>query len=130
LQEIPDVLSTAMLCSWVEINPTTAEGLGIHQGDLVEVTSRHGTLQSPALLVPGIAPDTLAMPVGQGHTNFGRYASGRGANPLALLAPKSEPQTGSLAWAATRVNIRKVGPGKLPLFAGGLSRFPHEHEQR
>jgi anaerobic selenocysteine-containing dehydrogenase len=130
LQEIPDVLSTAMWCSWVEINPTTAEGLGIQQGDLVEVTSRHGTLQSPALLAPGIAPDTLAMPVGQGHTNFGRYASARGANPLALLAPKSEPQTGSLAWAATRVNIRKVGPGKLPLFAGGLSRFPHEHEQR
>lgn len=130
MQELPDVLSTVMWGSWVEINPATARQLDIEQGDLVEITSEHGSLRSPAVISPGIAPDTLAMPVGQGHTNFGRYASGRGANPLAVLAPKSESQTGSLAWAATRVRIRKVGPGKLAAFAGGLSRFPTEHEQR
>ena len=70
------------------------------------------------------------MPVGQGHENFTRYASARGANPIALLAPLTEPETGSLAWAATRVGVLRVGRGKLNLFAGGLSRFPHEREQR
>jgi len=132
LQELPDVLTSAMWSTWVELNPQTAERLKIRQGDLVEVTSQHGTLQAPAILSPGIAPDVVAMPVGQGHDNFGRYASGRGANPLAILAPLTERETGSLAWAATRVKLALVGPGegKLILFAGGMSRFPHETEHR
>ena len=130
MQEVPDVLSTAMWNSWVEINPKTAERLNIRQGDLVEVASQHGKLQAPAVVSPGIAPDVVAMPVGQGHENFGRYASGRGANPVAILAPKTVAETGSLAWAATRVKIARVGEGKLALFGGGLSRFPHELEHR
>lgn len=130
LQEMPDPLSTAMWGSWVEINPKTAERLKIEQGDLVEVASQHGKLQAPAVISPGIAPDVIAMPVGQGHSNFGRYASGRGANPIAILAPLEEPETGSLAWAATRVKIALVGKGTLALFAGGLSRFPNEKEPR
>jgi menaquinone reductase, molybdopterin-binding-like subunit len=120
LQELPDPLSTAMWSSWVEINPHTASRLGIGRGDLVDVTSRHGSLRAPALLTPAIAPDAVAMPVGQGHKTFTRYASGRGANPIALLGPMSEPETGSLAWAATRVKVARAGPGdgSLILFAG------------
>lgn len=127
LQELPDPLSTAMWGSWVEINPQTAERLGIREGDLVEVVSQHGKLQAPTLISPGIAPDVVAMPVGQGHENFTRYASRRGANPVSILAPMVEPETDSLAWAATRVRIRRVGEGRLALFAGGLRELPHEH---
>jgi anaerobic selenocysteine-containing dehydrogenase len=121
LQELPDVLSTAMWSSWVEIHPKTAAALGIAQGDLVEITSSAGTIQSPALLSPGIAPDVVAMPAGQGHENYTRYASGRGANPLAILAPMTDRETGAPAWAATRVRIAKTaGKGDLILFAGGM----------
>jgi molybdopterin-containing oxidoreductase family iron-sulfur binding subunit len=61
------------------------------------------------------------MPVGQGHRTFTRYASNRGANPVDLLAAVTEPATGALAWAATRVEIARIGPpdGSLILFAGG-----------
>jgi anaerobic selenocysteine-containing dehydrogenase len=127
LQEAPDVLSTAMWSSWVEINPQTAARLSIRQGDVVEVTSQHGTLRAPAIISPGIAPDVIAMPVGQGHERFGRYASGRGANPVAILAPKTDSKTGALAWAATRVKMTRMGEGKIALFGGGMSEFPHEH---
>lgn len=122
LQEMPDPLTSAMWSSWVEINPQTAESLGIHDGDVVRVTSAHGTLETAAILSPGIAPTLLAMPAGQGHTTFTRYASGRGANPLAILAPMSDETTGTLAWAATRVKIERVsGPdGRLVLFAGAM----------
>ena len=133
MQELPDVLSTAMWSSWVEINPKTGARLGIQQGDLVEIASPVGTLRAAAVLSPGIAPDLLAMPVGQGHENFGRYASGRGANPFAILAALTEHETGSLAWAATRVKLTRVGgheQAKLVLFAGGMSGFPHEEEPR
>jgi anaerobic selenocysteine-containing dehydrogenase len=130
LQEMPDVLSTAMWGTWVEINPKTAQALNIHEGDLVEVTSQHGAIRAPALFSPGIAPDVIAMPAGQGHEAFGRYASHRGANPFRILAPVTEPETQSLAWAATRVKISRVGEGKLILFAGGMRERPHETEHR
>ena len=126
MQETPDVISTAMWGSWVEINPQTAERLGIQLGDLVEVASHHGKVQAPAVISPGIAPEVIAMPVGQGHEDFTRYASQRGANPVAILAPLTEPETGSLAWAATRVKISRVGKGKLALFAGGMREKPYE----
>jgi len=130
MQETPDPISTAMWGAWVEINPKTAENLDIVQGDLLEVESQHGKIQAPALISPGIAPDIIAMPVGQGHEHFTRFASGRGANPISILAPVAVPETGSLAWAATRVKILKVGKGRLVLFAGGLREHPLEKEQR
>ena len=40
--------------------------LGIRQGDLVEITSSQGSIRVPAFPSPGIAPDVVAMPVGQG----------------------------------------------------------------
>ena len=120
LQELPDVISTAMWSSWVEVNPATAARLGVAEGDIVEVASKHGTLRAPALVSPGIAPDLIAMPVGQGHETFTRYASGRGQNPLRILAPVTEPETGTLAWAATRVKIARVSApaGDLILYPG------------
>jgi anaerobic selenocysteine-containing dehydrogenase len=128
LQEMPDVLTTGMWTSWIEINPQTASRLAIALGDLVEVTSSQGSLRSPAVISPGIAPDVIGMPVGQGHENFTRYASGLGANPLGILAPVTEQETGSLAWAATRVRVAKVeGKGGLILFAGGMRENETEH---
>jgi anaerobic selenocysteine-containing dehydrogenase len=126
LQEMPDPLTSAMWSSWVEINPATASRLGISEGDVVEVASAHGSLRTAAYLSPGIAPDVLAMPVGQGHTTFTRYASGRGENPVDLLAPVIGEATGAFAWAATRVKLTRVGDsdGRLILFAGGM----REHE--
>jgi anaerobic selenocysteine-containing dehydrogenase len=133
LQEMPDVLTSAMWSSWVEIHPKTAERLGIKPGDLVEIASPQGSVRAPAILSPGIAPDLVAMPVGQGHTDFTRFATNRGANPLSILAPLAESETGSLAWAATRVKLARAGgpdQAKLVLFAGGASGFPHEEEKR
>ena len=133
LQEMPDVLTSAMWSSWVEMNPKTGERLGIGHGDLVEIASPQGSVRAAAVLSPGIAPDMVAMPVGQGHENFTRFASGRGANPLSILAPLTETETGSLAWAATRVKVTRVGgpeQARLILFAGGMSGFPHEEERR
>ena len=119
---MPDPLTSAMWSSWVEINPATAEKLGIAQGDVVEVTSGHGKVRRAAVISPGIAPDVIAMPAGQGHRTFTRYASGRGANPGGSARAVTEAATGALAWAATRVQVARVGPpdGRLILFAGGM----------
>ena len=93
LQEMPDPLTSAMWSSWVEINERKAEELGIHQGDVLEITSTQGSLRAPAFLSPGIAPDAIAIPVGQGHTNFTRYATNRGVNPVVETTLKAESPT-------------------------------------
>jgi menaquinone reductase, molybdopterin-binding-like subunit len=132
LQEMPDPLTSAMWSSWVELNPQTAEKLKIEQGDLVEVTSTQGSVRAPAMISPGIAPNVVGMPVGQGHETFTRFASKRGVNPISILAPVTEPETGSLAWAATRVKIARAGDadGSLIMFAGEMRESPHERETR
>ncbi|HVB86250.1 MAG TPA: molybdopterin-dependent oxidoreductase [Candidatus Dormibacteraeota bacterium] len=130
MQEAPDPMSSAMWGTWLEMNPETANKLGIKQADLVEVASQHGTLRAPAMITPGIAPDVIAMPIGQGHENYTRFASNRGANPISILAPMSVAQANTLAWAATRVKISRVGEGQLILFGGSLRESTQELRHR
>jgi anaerobic selenocysteine-containing dehydrogenase len=130
MQEAPDPLSSVMWGTWVEINTRTAAKLGIKQGDLLEVASQHGSLQAPAFVTPGIAPDAVAMPIGQGHTSFTRYAQDRGANPISILAPVTVSGIGSLAWSATRVKVSRIGKGKMVLFGGSLAETPAETKHR
>ncbi len=122
MQETPDPITSAMWSSWIEINSATAQKMGISTGDVVEVASSQGTLQTAAYVSPGIAPGVVAMPMGQGHTMFTRFATGRGVNPAALLARTD--------WAATRVKVTRVsGPdGRLILFAGGDRDHDQQHE--
>ena len=129
LQELPDPMVTAMWSSGSSSTSAAAEPLGIADGDLVEITSAYGSVRAPAVISPGIGPDAVAMPVGQGHETFTRYASGRGANPVRVLAPVHDSETGALAWAATRVKIARVaGPdGTLILFAGATRERPDHH---
>lgn len=86
LQELPDPVSKITWSSWVEINPETADAMGIADGDFVAVANEAGTVEAPAFRYPGIAPGVVAVPIGQGHTGFGRYAEGRGANVYRLLS--------------------------------------------
>lgn len=108
LQEMPDPLSTAVWSSWVEINPAVAQELGFNDGDPVWVESPAGKVLAPVLRFPGAMPNVVSIPVGQGHTAYGQYAEGRGVNPLAILAPLTDPQSGLLAHNATRVRITKA----------------------
>ena len=128
LQEMPDPMTSAMWSHWVELNPSTALGLGVSDGDVVEVASSQGTVRAPAVISPGIAPDVVAMPVGQGHQMFTRYATGRGESPIGLIAPMTAEGTGALAWAATRVRLSRVGgpDGRLIMFAGSLTEHLEE----
>jgi anaerobic selenocysteine-containing dehydrogenase len=117
MQELPDPVSSAMWGLPVEVDPRTASRLGIKTGDRVRVESPYGKLEAPAYVDPAAAPGVISMAIGQGHPNFGRYASNRGANPLSILAPAWEEATGALALGATRVRLTRVGAG------GGLIQF-------
>ena len=123
LQELPDPTTTVTWGTWVEINPKTAEALGVDNDDVVEITSPAGKLLASVYKYPAIRPDTIAIPFGQGHSAYGRYAAGRGVNPADLL-DLAFNTVGDLAFASMKVKIRKTGDQKpLARFEGTLGVY-------
>ncbi len=112
LQEVPDPMTMAVWNSWVEINMEVAHRLDIRTGDLVRLSSPSGSIDVLAVPFPGIHPGAVAMPIGQGHAVYGRNAMGRGVNPMAILAPTTDPQTGAFAYGTTQVTLTKVASAK------------------
>ena len=109
LQESPDPLTTIVWDSWVEIHPRKAAELHISEGDILEVTSKTGSIKAQAYLFPGIHPDAISIPLGQGHEALGRYARGYGVNPFQIMDAVFDKETGELAMHETRVRISKTG---------------------
>jgi anaerobic selenocysteine-containing dehydrogenase/Fe-S-cluster-containing dehydrogenase component len=109
LQELPDPLTQITWDGWLEINPETAKTLGLEKGDLLSIRSSHGQLEVPAYPIPTVPPGVVALPIGQGHGDFGRYADGRPANPLALFSSKIDPDRDGLFSADLRVTLKKLG---------------------
>jgi len=87
LQEIPEPVSQIVWDAWAEIHPETAKRLEVAENDIIQLTSPAGTLEVPAHLTTGVHPEAIAVPIGQGHTSYGRYARGRGGNPWPALPP-------------------------------------------
>jgi len=108
LQEMPDPMTTLTWNTWVEINPETAGHLGIHDDDVVRVTTAYGEIEASVYLYPAIRPDTIAVPFGNGHTALGRWAEGRGANPAALL-PAAANEAGDLTFSGITATIALTG---------------------
>jgi anaerobic selenocysteine-containing dehydrogenase/Fe-S-cluster-containing dehydrogenase component len=114
LQELPDQLTEIVWDSWVEINPKDADRLGVSEADLLSLQSPAGSIKVPAHITGGVSVGSVAVPVGQGHTAFGRYAEGRGANPIQILRAEPENGSGGLMWVGTHVTVVRTGE-KYPL---------------
>ena len=128
LQELPDPMTSVMWGSWVEVSTETAHKLDIHEGDVLTIRSPHGSVDLPAFIYPGLRPEVIAIPAGQGHTQYGRYAA-RGANPLRLAASALDDVSGSVVQTGVRVGVAKSGRQE-PLIRFGASdaRDHREHE--
>jgi anaerobic selenocysteine-containing dehydrogenase len=122
MQELPDPMTSIVYGSWVELNPATAKQLTLKEGDLVDIESPHGKIRAPVYIYPAIMPGVIAMPIGQGHSEYGRYAKNRGANPIEILSPQIDQLTGALASGATRVKIVATGRRVELVKTGGNSR--------
>lgn len=94
--------------SYVEIHYETAAALGIGKDDPVWVESPLGKLKAFAKL-SGIIPEDMAfMEMGKGHTQYGRFARGKGENPKSILSPATDPFSGHSPRCNTRVRITKA----------------------
>ncbi len=109
LQELPDPVTKMAWHSWVEMNPETVSELGLRRGDIVRVTSEHGEVEVPVWPYGGIRRDTIAISMGAGHESYGRYAEGKGVNPMRLLSVVTEEPSGALAHLGVRVRVEPTG---------------------
>lgn len=105
LAENPDPVTKITWQSWVELNPATAQRLNVREGEILKITSPHGSAEVAAYISPGLATDVVAMPLGLGHTELGQFAKGRGVNYLDLLGPV----TGSFVpYVSVKVDVERT----------------------
>ena len=113
LQECVGLQSYMKWDSWLEINPHTAEELGIENGDRIWIESAHGKVQTTVRLYEGLWPNTVYLPPGMGHRTPVKWGWGSeenwqvGVNTNRLAEFSSEPISGQAVFSPTRVRIYK-----------------------
>jgi len=124
LQELPDPMTQTTWGGWAEIHPETAERHKIEKGDMLRIKSPYGTIDVPALPIFTVPKDTIAVPIGQGHTSFGQFADGRPANPMRLFPFNVDPTGRAIDYPGFKVSIEKLGE-HLPIAHTDGSFFQH-----
>ncbi len=114
LQEIPEPVSQIVWDSWAEIHPLTAVKLGVKSDQVIELSTEHGVIEAPAYVSDRVRPGVIAVPIGQGHGAYGRWARGRGANPWNILPASAMSASVSVrATGAKRRLVSPLGKGEL-----------------
>src|SRR5207302_5611450 len=120
LQELPDPVSKIAWHSWVEVHPDTATKWGLATGDFLLLKSPFGAQKFPAWITRSVRPDVLAVPTGQGHSAYGRYAQDRSANAFELLGTQVNSYGGRTF--AVRASATKTGEHRKIVTTEGSPR--------
>lgn len=94
--------------SWIEINPKTAAEYQLNDRDLVWVESSSGRVKTEVRLFQGIRPGVVHMALGLGHTSYGQFGTGIGANATDLIENNFDFVSNTPALNGTRVKISSV----------------------
>src|SRR5262249_9753265 len=100
LHETPDPITQVVYDSWVEVAAETARRLGLAGGDVVRVVSPHGRVELPVYVSETLGAGVVAVPLGLGHSEYGRFAQAVGQSPLGLLPGEPDPVSGGPRWLA------------------------------
>jgi anaerobic selenocysteine-containing dehydrogenase/Fe-S-cluster-containing dehydrogenase component len=125
LQEFPDPMSRLVWGTWVELHPEDAARIGVRDGEAVSIEARGLKIEAIAYVTHGIRKGSVAVPMGQGHTAFGRYADGIGANPARLLETAAYAD-GGIQWCGTTVAVRK---GTEKILVASIQKEGSEHHR-
>jgi len=115
MQELADPITQAVWGAWAEIHPDTASKFGIKQGDAVILRSDEGEVHVPAYVTEHVHKGIVAVPLGQGHSAYGRYAKSAGEGSAYSLLPKALASgVGALPLTGGAVKVvRGLGNGGL-----------------
>jgi molybdopterin-containing oxidoreductase family iron-sulfur binding subunit len=117
MQELADPITQAVWGAWAEVHPDTAKELKLAQGDSVVLRTDDGEVTVPAYVTEHVHRGIVAVPVGQGHSAYGRFAknAAQGSGNAYSLLPKTLAK-GSDALVATGASVkvsRGLGKGNL-----------------
>ncbi len=84
LQELPDFLTKITWDNAALISPSTAEALGIQHQDMIEVDCGGKKAEIVAYVMPGQAPNSIALSLGYGRAAAGKVGNGVGFNVYPL----------------------------------------------
>jgi molybdopterin-containing oxidoreductase family iron-sulfur binding subunit len=123
LIETPDTLTQIPWQTTALIHPDSMAAADIEEGDNVLLKSQAGQIEVPVCAYAGVFPGTVVVPVGQGHTDLGRWASGQGVNPVAMLDPAVDADTGAPSFATPLTSLEKSGSSVALAITSG-NRLP------
>ncbi len=109
LIETPDTLSQISWQTAALVHPDTLAAAGAKDGDELVLGTEAGEISIPAFSYAGTVPEAVVISKGQGHTDFGRWATGQGVDPVALLASSVEEASGTPVSGATLIAMKKNG---------------------
>jgi molybdopterin-containing oxidoreductase family iron-sulfur binding subunit len=107
LQELPKPPTQLTWDNALLISPDLAKDQGLETSDVVRVKTTAGAITVAALIVPGLARESLTLSLGYGRVQAGRVGSYRGFDAN-LLRHSEEP------WRAKVLSLEKTGR-KFPL---------------
>ncbi|MGE5523831.1 MAG: 4Fe-4S dicluster domain-containing protein [Rhodospirillaceae bacterium] len=107
LQELPRPLTKLTWDNALLIGPTTADRLKHRTGDVLRVTAGERNVEAPVWVLPGLADNTLVLPVGYGRWSAGRVGDGIGYDAYAVMASwelRIEPTGRRYTFATTQAH--------------------------
>lgn len=117
LQELADPITQAVWGAWAEIHPDTAKKLKVAQGDALILRTPDGEVHVPAYVTEHVHRGVVAVPIGQGHTAYGRFAksAAEGSGSVYGLLPKGLAKgADALVYTGTKVSVKRaLGSGNL-----------------
>lgn len=108
LQETPDPLTQVVWDSWAEMHPETAKRYNLAQGDVATFRNKHGEINVPVYVTEYVNKNIVAIPLGQGHEHFGRYAETTSAsNPFNILSSQPDAIAASFPLVSSAVSVTR-----------------------
>ncbi|PKO17070.1 molybdopterin oxidoreductase [candidate division BRC1 bacterium HGW-BRC1-1] len=114
MQELPRPGSTLTWDNAAEFSPKTAEGMGVKEGDVVSLDVGGRTVELPAMLTPGHAPDSVTVRLGFGRRRAGQVGNDVGVDVYPIR---------SLASPYVVAGVKATGTGKKHELARTQSHF-------
>lgn len=113
LQELPDPISLVMWDQWAELHPDTAHAHGLAHGDLVSLTNKWGQVNLPVYITEYVQKGIVAVPIGQGHKSYGRFAKTVGGGNVLELIPAAKDGNDVSLYSAMVAPTRARGRATL-----------------
>jgi molybdopterin-containing oxidoreductase family iron-sulfur binding subunit len=108
LQELPDPMTKLTWDNAALLGTATASSLKVGNGDWIEITLQGRKIELPVYIAPGVADQTIVLPLGYGQAQAGRIGQGTGFNVYPL-------RSSSTLHHAKGASVKKLAKAKFPL---------------